>query len=92
MIFIDSKKSDKICWDLYSTNHVDAMKRIFMIVWSLVLKLWGVSNKFLRSIGLHQGSTLHPYIFILVMDERTNLIVKVDESLNEINYKPEFCR
>lgn len=51
-----------------------------------------MSNKFLRSIGLHQGSTLHPYIFILVMDERTNLIVKVDESLNEINYKPEFCR
>ncbi|KAL5545260.1 hypothetical protein UlMin_009044 [Ulmus minor] len=31
----------------------------------------GMSNEFSVSVGLHQGSTLSPYIFALVMDELT---------------------
>jgi hypothetical protein len=31
----------------------------------------GDTNDFLINIGLHQGSTLSPYLFALVMDEVT---------------------
>jgi len=34
----------------------------------------GITNKFLITIGLHQGSTLSPYLFVLVIDELTKLI------------------
>ena len=36
----------------------------------------GITNKFLITIGLHQGSTLSPYLFVLVIDELTKLILR----------------
>ena len=32
----------------------------------------GVTNDFVIGIGLHQGSTLSPFVFTLIMDELTN--------------------
>ena len=37
---------------------------------------YGGAGKFLVTIGLHQGSTLSPYIFTLIIDELTTHIQK----------------
>ena len=34
----------------------------------------GITSEFLITIGLHQGLTLSPYLFVLVMDELSRLI------------------
>jgi Reverse transcriptase (RNA-dependent DNA polymerase) len=66
----------------------------------------GESDTFSIKIGLHQGSTLSPYIFTLVMDDITNDIQEdipwymlfaddvmlIDESRIEVNQKLELWR
>jgi hypothetical protein len=66
----------------------------------------GDTNDFLINIGLHQGSTLNPYLFALVMDEVTRDIqcgipwcmlfaddvILVDESRTGVDQKLELWR
>jgi hypothetical protein len=64
------------------------------------------TNDFLNNIGLHQWSSLNPYLFVLVMDEVIRDIqggislcmlfiydvVLVDESRTGVDQKLELCR
>jgi hypothetical protein len=66
----------------------------------------GGTNDFPINIGLHQGSSLSPYLFALVMDDVTRDIqggilwcmlfsddvVLVDESRMGVDQKLELCR
>ena len=64
----------------------------------------GERNEFAITVGLHQGSTLSPYLFVLVMDELTrhiqeevpwcmlfaNDVVLIDETREGVNAKLEL--
>ena len=64
----------------------------------------GERNEFVIIVGLHQGSTLSPYLFVLVMDELTRHIqeevswcmlfaddvVLIDETREGVNAKLEL--
>ncbi|KAL4204097.1 hypothetical protein AMTRI_Chr01g130510 [Amborella trichopoda] len=64
------------------------------------------TREFSVTIGLHQGSALNPYLFVLVMDDLTKHlqdevswcmlfaddIVLIDEARNDINTKLELWR
>lgn len=39
-----------------------------------VRTIGGETSEFVIAVGLHQGSTLSPYLFALVMDELTRCI------------------
>jgi Reverse transcriptase (RNA-dependent DNA polymerase) len=82
MIFIDLEKTyDKIprniMWwalerKLAPTKYVTLIKDMYTNVVTYVRACDGESDIFSIKIGLHQGSALSLYIFILVMDEITN--------------------
>jgi hypothetical protein len=81
MIFIDLKKVyDKvprnIMWCALQkhkvlTKYIILIKDMYDNVVTSVRTSDGDTNDFLINIGLHQGSTLSPYLFALVMDEVT---------------------
>jgi Reverse transcriptase (RNA-dependent DNA polymerase) len=81
MIFIDLEKSyDKILrnimwWTLkrklVPTKYVTLIKDMYTNIVTCVRACDGESDTFPIKIGLHQGSTLSPYFFTLVMDEIT---------------------
>jgi Reverse transcriptase (RNA-dependent DNA polymerase) len=81
MIFIDLEKAyDKIprniMWwtlkrKLVPTKYVTFIKDMYTNVITYVKACDSESDTFPIKIGLHQGSALSPYIFILVMDEIT---------------------
>jgi len=66
----------------------------------------GITSDFSITIGLHQGSTLSPFLFAIVMDELIRAIqneipwcilfvddiVLVDETRTKVNTKLELCR
>jgi hypothetical protein len=81
MVFIDLKKAyDKVSrnamwWALQeykvSTKYITLIKDMYDNVVTSVRTSDGDTNDFSINIGLHQWSTLSPYLFALVMDEVT---------------------
>jgi Reverse transcriptase (RNA-dependent DNA polymerase) len=81
MIFIDLEKTyDKVLRNIMwwtpekkrvPTKYVTLIKDMYTNVMTCVRACDGESDTFPIKIGLHQGSTLNPYIFTLVMDEIT---------------------
>jgi hypothetical protein len=116
MVFIDLKKAyDKVprnimWWALQkhkvSTKYIILIKDMYDNVVTSVRTSDGDTNDFSINIGLHQGSTLSPYLFVLVMDEVTRDIqdgipwcilfaddvVLVDESRTGVDQKLELWR
>ena len=116
MVFIDLEKAyDKIprnvmWWALdrhkVPTKYVALIKDMYNNVMTRVRTSDGDTDDFPIKIGLHQGSTLSPYLFALVMDEVTRDIqgdipwcmlfaddvVLVDESRAGVNRKLELWR
>ena len=111
MIFIDLEKAyDKVprnvmWWALQKhkvpTQYITLIKDMYKNVMMFVRTCGGDTTDFAINIGLHQGSTLSPYLFALVMDEVTRDIqgyipwcmlfaddvVLVDESRAGVNRK-----
>jgi Reverse transcriptase (RNA-dependent DNA polymerase) len=91
---------------LVPTKYVTLIKNMYTNVVTCVRVCDGESDTFSIKIELHQGSTLSPYIFTLVMDEITKDIqgeipwcmlfaddvVLIDESRIGINQKLELWR
>ncbi|KAL5542645.1 hypothetical protein UlMin_010355 [Ulmus minor] len=70
MAFIDLNKAyDRIPG--MPQCYVDIIKDMYEGVATSVCSIGGMPNEFPISIGLHQGSTLIPYLFALVMNELT---------------------
>jgi Reverse transcriptase (RNA-dependent DNA polymerase) len=106
MIFIDLEKVyDALKRKLVPIKYVTLIKDMYTNVVTCVRTYDGESDIFPIKIGLHQGSTLSPYIFTLVMDEITKDIqgdiswsmlfaddVLIDESRIGINQKLELWR
>jgi hypothetical protein len=116
MVFIDLKKAyDKVprnamWWALQkhkiSIKYITLIKDMYDNIVTSVRTRNGDTNDFPINIGLHQGSTLSPYLFALVMDEVTRDIqggipwcmliaddvVLVDESKTGIDQKLELWR
>jgi hypothetical protein len=106
MIFIDLEKA----YNKVSRKHKVSIKYITLIkdmydnIMTSVRTSDGDTNDFSINIGLHQGSTLSPYLFALVMDEVTrdiqggipwcmlfaDDIVLVDESRTRVDQKLEL--
>jgi hypothetical protein len=116
MVFIDLEKSyDKVprnikWWALQkhkvSTKYITLIKDMYDNVVTSVQISDGDTNDFPINIGLHQGSTLSPYLFVLVMDEVTRDIqggipwcmlfaddvILVDENRTGVDQKLELWR
>jgi hypothetical protein len=116
MIFINLEKVyDKVprnimWWALQkykvSIKYITVVKDMYDNVVTSVRASDGDTNDFLINIGLHQGSTLRPYLFALVMNEVTRDIqdgilwcmlfaddvVLVDESRTVVDQKLELWR
>ena len=108
MVFIDLEKAyDKIprnvmWWSLdkhkVPSKYVTLIKDMYNNVVTSVRTNDSNTYYFLIKIGLHQGSALSPYLFVLVMDEVTRNIqgdihvVLVDESQVGVNRKLELWR
>jgi hypothetical protein len=81
MVFIDLEKAyEKVpmnimWWALQkhkvSTKYITLIKDMYDNVVTSVRTSDGYTNDFPINIGLHQGSTLSPYLFTLMMDEVT---------------------
>jgi hypothetical protein len=116
MIFIDLEKAyDKVpsnvmWWALQkhkdSSKYITLIKDMYVNVVTSVRTSDGDTNDFLINIRLHQGLSLSPYLFALVMDEVTRDIqagipwcmlfaddmVLVDESRTGVDQKLELWR
>jgi hypothetical protein len=116
MFFINLEKAyDKIprnlmWWAFYKhkvpTKYVTLIKDMYDKVVNSVRTTDGDINVFSINVGLHQGSTLSPYLFALAIDEVTRDIqedipwcmlfaddvVLVDESREGVNRKLEIWR
>ena len=84
MVFIDLKKAydrvprDILWWALMrkgiSLRYVDLIKDMYEGAITNVRTCGGLSDSFSITIGLHQCSSLSPFLFALVMDELTKNI------------------
>jgi hypothetical protein len=116
MVFIDLKKTyDKVprnimWWALQKhkvlIKYITLIKDMYDNVVTNVRTSEGDTNDFLINIGLHQGSALSSYLFILVMDEVTrdrqggilwymlfaDDVILVDASKTGVNQKLELWR
>jgi hypothetical protein len=116
MIFIDLKKTyDKaprnvMWWTLQkhkvSSKYITLIKDMYDNVVTSVQTSGGDTNDFPINIGMHQGSALSPYLFVLVMDEVTrdiqggipwcmlftDNVVLVDKSMIGVDQKLELWR
>jgi hypothetical protein len=116
MIFIDLEKtynkvSKNIMWwalqkHKVSIKYITFIKDMYDNVVTSAQTSDGDTNDFPINIGLHQGSTLSPYLFALVMDEVTRDIqggipwcmlfaddvILVDESRTGVDQKLELWR
>jgi Reverse transcriptase (RNA-dependent DNA polymerase) len=91
---------------LVPTKYVTLIKDMYTNVVTCVRACDSESDTFSIKIGLHQGSALSPYIFILVMYEITidiqedipwcmlfdDDVVLIDESIIGVNQKLELWR
>ena len=81
MVFIDLEKAhdriprEVIWWVLekkgVTKRYIELIKDMYDRAITIVKTMIGETSEFLITIGLHQGSTLSPYLFALVMDELT---------------------
>ena len=84
MVFIDLEKAydrvprDIIWWVLakkgVTKGYIDVIRNMYEGVVTTIRSPAGETNEFPITVGLHQGSTLSPYLFALVMDELTRNI------------------
>jgi hypothetical protein len=95
-----------LCRSTVLSKYIILIKDMYDNVVTSVRTSDGDTNDFLINIGLHQGSALSPYLFVLVMDEVTRDIqgripwcilfaddvVLVDESRTGIDQKLELWR
>jgi hypothetical protein len=89
-----------------STKYITLIKNMYKDAMTFVRTYDGDATDFPTNIGLHQGSALSPYLFVLVMDEVTRDtqgdtpwcmvfsgdVVLVDESRAGVNRKSEPWR
>lgn len=54
--------------------YIDITKDMYDGVVTTIRTTWRDVNSFSITIGLHQGSTLSPYLFVLAMDKLTRYI------------------
>ena len=87
-------------------RYIDIVKDMYDGVIASVRTTGGETSEFVITVGLHQGSTLSPYLFVLVMDELTRHIqeevpwcmlfaddvVLIDETREGVNAKLELWR
>ena len=85
-------------------KYIDIIKDMYDGVVANVRTCGGITSDFSIIIGLHQGSALSPFLFVIVMDELTraiqneipwcmlfaNDIVLVDETRAGVNAKLEL--
>ena len=84
MVFIDLEKAyDKelrevLWWTLMKkgvpVKYIDIIKDMYDRVVTNVRTCEGITSDFSITIGLHQGSALSPFLFVIVMDELTRAI------------------
>ncbi|MES6771991.1 reverse transcriptase family protein, partial [Cutibacterium acnes] len=115
-VFIDLEKAydrvprEIIWWVLdkkgVPSRCIDIVKDMYDGAIASVRTTGGETNEFVITVGLHQGSTLSPYLFVLVMDELTRRIqeevpwcmlftddvVLIDETREGVNAKLELWR
>lgn len=79
MVFVDLEKAydrvpRSVIWEVLRKRGVDSryieiVKDMYRGIWTSVKTVNGASRRFEVKIGVHQGSVLSPYLFILVLDE-----------------------
>ena len=88
------------------SRYIDIVNDMYDGAIASVRTTGGETNEFAITVGLHQGSTLSPYLFVLVMDELTRHIqeevpwcmlfaddvVLIDETREGVNAKLELWR
>jgi len=116
MVFIDLEKAYDIVprdliWKVLDERniprgYIDAIRDMYEGSMTTIKTICGVTNEFPVTIGLHQGSSLSPYLFTLVIDELTKNIqdevpwcmlfaddiVLVDETREGVERKLEMWR
>jgi len=55
-------------------KYIDIIKDMYDGVVANVRTCGGITSDFSITIGLHQGSALSPFLFVIVMDELTRAI------------------
>ena len=86
IVFVDLEKAydrvpRELIWEVLtkksvSGRYIEVIKDMYEDVRTSVKTVSGVSESFEVRIGVHQGSSLSPYLFILVLDELFKGVVK----------------
>ena len=86
IVFVDLEKAyDKVqrevIWEVLekksvSDQYIEVIKDMYKDVRTCLKTVNGMSESFEVRIGVHQGSALSPYLFILVLDELLKGVVK----------------